>query len=429
VLEGLKAEIAALGAADLSVDPAGLGAEIVELGQLVWALEAQHSRRLGVFDRARGYADEQLTPAAWLRAQTTLSHSQSLAQSTVSRLRDRLPALAAVWDAGETSFTHLRAVAAGIRDLPAGLWPAVDAALAVAARTMTATQLAGYLRELAQGLAPTPKPRDESRYQARRLSVGTGFDGMTVITGRLTPEVGEKLHAALSAASRPDTDGETRWKTQRAADALETVLDTVLDTAALPADGGERPHIVLNVDLDQLDQTAQRQEETGNPAGTPEQRVAAAAAAEATSGRPRFAWTGPTGTGTARRLSCDGILLPIYTRGGQPIDVGRRTRVINTALRAFIVARDRTCRWPACTMPPRWSQIHHVAHWRDGGRTDRDNLILICDQHHKAAHNGQFVVTLHHPGHITVRPRQPDDPYYEIKTTAACRSRFDPVPL
>ena len=360
MLEGLKAQIAALAAADLSLDPAGLGPEIVELGRLLSALEAQHSRRLGAFDRAEGYADDQLTAAAWLRAQTTLSHSQTAAQTRVGRLRDKLPALAAVWDAGETTFAHLRAVSAGIRDLPADLWPEVDAALAVAARTMTAKELGCYLRQLAQALTPTPKPRDETRHQARRLSVATGFDGMTVLSGRLTPEVGEKLHAALSAASRPDTDDEeARLPNQRTADALETVLDTVLDTAALPADGGEKPHIVLGVDLDHLDRDRPAADEEHPQLRQPDATGRRRRCDGHRPGRPRFAWTGPTSTATARRLACDATLLPIYTRGGQPIDVGRRTRIIPTALRAFIVARDKTCRWPGCTMPPRWSQVHH----------------------------------------------------------------------
>ncbi|HSP37780.1 MAG TPA: hypothetical protein VLR26_08505, partial [Frankiaceae bacterium] len=34
---------------------------------------------------------------------------------------------------------------------------------------------------------------------------------------------------------------------------------------------------------------------------------------------------------------------------------------------------------------------------------------------HHAAHNGQFTIVVHKPGKISVRPRQPDDPYYEIR--------------
>ena len=42
---------------------------------------------------------------------------------------------------------------------------------------------------------------DSAVLSVRGLSVG--FNGMTNVVGRLTPEVAEKLHAALSAASAP----------------------------------------------------------------------------------------------------------------------------------------------------------------------------------------------------------------------------------
>jgi hypothetical protein len=439
VFEDIWAGIAAARARDLSVGAAGLGPEVCELG-LIWnAVGALHSEYLGAFDRAQGYADEQLTAAAWLRTQTNLSHGQAAAQARVAQLRERLPKLAAVWDAGEVSFAHLQAVQAGLRLLPYELWAEVDAALAEVARSMTARELGVWLSELAQSLTPAPKPRDELQSEARRLSLHQGFNGMTNVVGRLTPEVAEKLHAALSAASRPDAEGEVRAPNQRTADALEALLDQTLDSGVLPVEGAEKPHLTLHVDLDQLAEQAQTDEQRnldldpdGQPsrgwtpfgaapepesAADPAARVAAAIA-DSTRPRPRFAWTGPTSPGTARRLSCDAILLPIFTRGGVPIDVGRRTRIIPSALRAFIVARDRHCRWPGCTMPPRWTQIHHLVHWRDGGRTDRWNLILICEAHHRAAHSGRYTVTLEQPGIITVRRRTSvHDPYYEIRRT------------
>jgi hypothetical protein len=254
--------------------------------------------------------------------------------------------------------------------------------------------------------------------------VHQGYDGMTTISGRLTPEVGEKLSAALSAASRPDASGEIRLPNQRKADALESVLDTVLDNALLPMDGGEKPHITLTVDLDQIrERAAQNEHDPTQPASSPwalpvEQRTALvdAAVACATDSRPHYFWTGTASAAAARRLSCDGILLPIFTRGGEPVDVGRRTRVIPSPLRALILARDCHCQWPDCTVPGRWTQVHHVVHWRDGGRTDRWNLALLCDAHHRAAHSGRFTVVLEGPGKIRVEPRvKPSDPYYRIK--------------
>jgi hypothetical protein len=420
VFEQLNAAIDQVAARDLSVGAAGLGDEVCELLVLARRVEAQYSRFLAAFDVAGGWSEEQLTCAAWLRTQTTLSHGQAAAQAGVARLRAQLPELFAVYDQGRCSFSHLQAVKANLRLLPVELWPEVDGPLAVVAPAMTASELAEYLRKLAEALADGPKPKDKDRHGNRRLSVATGFDGMTTIAGTLTPEVGEKLQAALSAASRPDNDDEVRFKNQRTADALEAVLDAVLDTAALPVEGGEKPHITLTVDLDRIDERSQLAELGPSPYRhlNPAQRLAAAAATAEATGGPRYAWTGPASVAAARQLCCDGIVLPIFTRRGEPVDVGRRTRIINSRLRALVVARDKHCRWPGCTMPAQWAQIHHVVHWRDGGRTDRWNLILICAQHHKAAHSGEYVVFLERPGVISVRRRTlPDDPLYEVRSS------------
>jgi hypothetical protein len=70
-------------------------------------------------------------------------------------------------------------------------------------------------------------------------------------------------------------------------------------------------------------------------------------------------------------------------------------------------------------MPARWCQCHHVIHWKDGGTTDRWNLLLLCQHHHNAAHDGRWTIVLHTPGQIEVRRRlHPDDPYYDIRLKA-----------
>ena len=432
---------------DLSVGAAGLGPAVLELGRIVNAIQALYSEYFAAFDAAQGYADEQLTAAAWLRTRTNLSRAEAAAQARVAKLRTLLPELASAFDSGVVSFAHLQAVQPSLRLLPEELIAEVDRALAEVAPELSARDLGRWVSDLAQALQPTPKPKDETRHESRRLSLTQGFDGMTNVVGRLTPEVAEKFRAGLSAASRPDAEGEIRAANQRHADALEHLLDSRLDTAMLPVDGGEKPHISQLVDLDQISEAAQHTEDEqqldldpatspyrAGPLGGADQeadaaRRVAAAIAEATSPKPRFSWTGNTSVGTARRLCCDAILLPIYTRNGEPLDVGRRTRLISAALRAFIVARDIHCRWPGCTIPARWTQIHHTAHWRDGGRTDRANLILICQPHHRAAHSGRYTITLEQPGIITVQPRHtPTDPYYTIRAGTPPGQRQPPDP-
>jgi hypothetical protein len=47
--------------------------------------------------------------------------------------------------------------------------------------------------------------------------------------------------------------------------------------------------------------------------------------------------------------------------------------------------RDRECRFPSCG-PTRFTVAHHLVWWSRGGRTDLDNLLLMCTFHHKLVH-------------------------------------------
>jgi hypothetical protein len=47
--------------------------------------------------------------------------------------------------------------------------------------------------------------------------------------------------------------------------------------------------------------------------------------------------------------------------------------------------RDRDCRFPRCPHR-RFTNAHHIVHWVRGGRTDLENLVLICTYHHKLVH-------------------------------------------
>jgi hypothetical protein len=48
--------------------------------------------------------------------------------------------------------------------------------------------------------------------------------------------------------------------------------------------------------------------------------------------------------------------------------------------------RDGGCVFPDCDVQPSWCDAHHVTHWDDGGRTDLDNLCLLCRRHHSITH-------------------------------------------
>ena len=97
---------------------------------------------------------------------------------------------------------------------------------------------------------------------------------------------------------------------------------------------------------------------------------------------------------TARRLLCDTSTVTIQeSPDGTPLDVGRKTRTIPSALRRALDARDKHCRWPGCSHR-RLLDAHHIRHWIDGGETSLKNTYLSCRRHHLLVHEHGFSVQM-----------------------------------
>ena len=88
-------------------------------------------------------------------------------------------------------------------------------------------------------------------------------------------------------------------------------------------------------------------------------------------------------------------VVPVVLNGaGQPLDVGRRTRVIPEGLRRAVAARDRGCAHPGCDRTPSWCEIHHVTPWEHGGETKLANLVMLCRIHHREMHSSEWIVRI-----------------------------------
>jgi hypothetical protein len=102
---------------------------------------------------------------------------------------------------------------------------------------------------------------------------------------------------------------------------------------------------------------------------------------------------------TARRLLCDArIQIVIEDEEGEPMRLGRRTREPSAAMMRQLRYRDGECRFPGCGTR-RFTQAHHIVWWGEGGRTDLDNLVLICSFHHKLVHEHGWRIQ-REPGNI-----------------------------
>ena len=72
-----------------------------------------------------------------------------------------------------------------------------------------------------------------------------------------------------------------------------------------------------------------------------------------------------------------------------------------------------------------FTQAHHIIWWGRGGRTDLDNLLLLCTMHHKLVHEYGWTVTRARDG--TVEWFHPDGTSYG--GPAPPTATFEPHPV
>jgi hypothetical protein len=110
-----------------------------------------------------------------------------------------------------------------------------------------------------------------------------------------------------------------------------------------------------------------------------------------------------------QRLACDSEVwrLVVDPATREPREVGHAHRVVPDHLRKALHVRDGGCRFPGCDAPPGWTDAHHLRSWARGGRTDLDNLVLLCRHHHGLVHEGRWSIS-RDPAGGTVVVYRPD---------------------
>ncbi|MCU1641924.1 MAG: hypothetical protein JWN03_2199 [Nocardia sp.] len=63
-------------------------------------------------------------------------------------------------------------------------------------------------------------------------------------------------------------------------------------------------------------------------------------------------------------------------------------RLASLAQRLALIASEKGCTRPGCDAPATMCAVHHIVEWAKGGRTDIDNLTLVCDHCHAQVHDG-----------------------------------------
>jgi len=321
------------------------------------------------------------TTHGWLKTAADVPSWVGRARLQLAHQLDSRPATAAAFSAGEITMGAATAVCDAIEALPASVPAAmtgeVEELLLQAASHYGSRAVTRTAMNITYRFAPDVLEEQEAAARQNRfLALTTRADGTVALRGLLDKEAGALAIAVLGplAAPMPAVDGipDSRETGARYADAFVQLCQ--IATPDLPQVRGERPNVALTMSLESLE----------------------AKAAGATDCAPGMLDTGiPISIEATRRVLCDANVIPIVLGShGEPLDVGRLTRVIPTAIRRALVARDQGCAFPGCDRPPSWCDAHHCKHWADGGDTAVCNLCLLCSYHHDVVHHDGWDITM-----------------------------------
>jgi hypothetical protein len=248
-----------------------------------------------------------------------------------------------------------------------------EAFLVEQARRFDAATLTGIARRLLDTLDPDGRLAEERSQRRRRfLSCVPNGDGMHRLTADLDSETAALAMAVLHAlaAPKPSANGEHDERTagQRMHDAFRGVLKLALRAGELPASGGVPATVLITMTAEQF--------RTG---------------------------TGLAATSYGQKLSVDqalrladqaAIAWIVHNSRGGVVNYGTTRRLASDKQTLALIARDQGCCFPGCTDPPEWTERHHIIPWREGGRTDLDNLCLLCDHHHDRIDTGGWRIVM-----------------------------------
>lgn len=325
-------------------------------------------------------------------------------------LEPLLPALAAAQADGRIGPEHVAIARKAHASIPATV-PAHDRERAEGHLAVLAEE---YGPEIFQRLAdhvvavlnPDDDFTDRERQARRGLRLGRqDLDGMSSLTGRITPELRATLEPILAklaapgmcnaADEHPCVDGaptedqirtDDRTPAQRNHDALLATSRSVLASKKLGQLNGLPVTVIVTTTLTELEAAAGHE-----PGGD----VSA----------------------TGKALTAGGTLLPmpdllrmaehayhylaLFDGRGRALWLGRTKRIASADQRIVLHARDRGCTRPGCIVSGYLTQAHHLEHdWANHGHTDIDTLALACAPDNRMASQHNWTTTLGDTGRV-----------------------------
>jgi hypothetical protein len=281
----------------------------------------------------------------------------------------RFPQVAAAVAEGAISDRHARLICRTIVELPEAAVEqagAVEAMLAEHARVVNPDQLTVLTRTVRACLDPDGALASERDHERRRHATLTALpDGSGRLQVQLTAEATAVWQTVLGTLSRPTPDVDAsepdrRSPGQRRHDALLDAGQRLLRAGTLPDAGGTPATVLVTLTVDQL---------------------------EARTGVVTTAHGGLISVRQALQIAAEADIVPVVVGDASGVlGYGLSRRTASIGQRRALAARDGGCSFPGCDRPPDWCETHHVIAWADGGRTDIENLTLLCGFHHREHH-------------------------------------------
>jgi hypothetical protein len=267
---------------------------------------------------------------------------------------------------------------------------------------LTLERLAARARALRADLDDERSQSREDRLRERRyLHLIPLADGMTRVSGLLDPESAAIVSSAFDAATSPRRGGprfvdpvelaraealatDERSVEQIAVDAFVELIRIGGETDGAAVLGTRRPAVRVVVAERDFTRAAGRGFLEGQ--------------------------TEPVSIETVQRHVCAAGIVPLLIDDrGQPMRMGRKSRLFTQAQRVALAVRDCGCRFPGCDRPPSWTEAHHPDEWeRHRGPTDIENGILLCRHHHLLVHNAGWRVIRRAAEYLVVPPPSVD---------------------
>lgn len=374
-----------------SLTRAQLNDRFAEIRRLKGALAAYEARLVRAVD---GLGDRGLDGKGVLRAQGRSSDRAAARTAKTASLLDDLPDVEAALEAGHITAEHADAVADAAEKVSPEEAQAelLDADLLETDSVPPADVFAKRAREWS-GKRANDDGAERHRRQRRNRSgshwIDRGNDGMWMFHFGLDDETGPAAKKALEereqAMWRDDggRDGDPanmRTHAQRMADAFVELVTGARTTSP------KHPKHQVNLVLD-LNGMA---DDDGRPL-----------ASLVVDGQPLPA-------AVLEQIACTAGVTPMIFDGpSRPIWVGRDHRHATLAQWRALITRDRGC--VGCGADANRCEAHHIVPWWPYGKTDIDNLVLVCSRCHHDLH-GRGMVLRRSEGRWHIVSRDGPDP-------------------